>query len=274
MLDVFQLFVFGVIGGVLAGLLGIGGGIIFLLILSMMLPSLGVSDSHIVQYQLANSMVGVFFATLSSSFSLIRLKQFYYKQVAIVAVGSVLSSYLFFHFVVDTSWFTKDKFSVIVLTILSYMFLKVIKSTNRIIQVKSMKSVSALKYFLTGIGGGMLAALSGLGGGVVMVPVFYGWFKLDYKVAKSISLGVISITALMLTIKNLTVSTEQLSLYHIGYVIPKVAGGLSLGVVLGGCFGVSIGQKISSKTTSVIYAVFLLIFIAKKVIELINGYNS
>jgi len=274
MLEALLLLISGFLGGVLAGLLGIGGGIIFLLILSFILPVLGIADEEFVQYQLANSMVGVFFATLSSSISLIKIKQFYFKQVGLVAIGSVLASYITFQFVVNTSWFTREKFSVVILVILGYMLFRVIKSVAKPNKIVVLEKVSFVKFFLTGLGGGSIAALSGLGGGVIMVPMFYGWFKLDYKVAKSISLGVIAITALMLTIRNLFVETQNLEVFHVGYVIPKVAGLLSLGVIRGGYLGVILGQKLSSKTTSVIYAVFLLLFITKKVFEFINGYNS
>jgi uncharacterized membrane protein YfcA len=265
------LVVSGILGGLLAGLLGIGGGIVFLLILSFALPNIGVPPEELVQYKIANSIVGVFFATLSANLSLIKLKQFYGKQVLIVACGSVLFSLLALHFVVNTLWFTVEKFNIIIIILLMYMLFRVIRQVSRNTSEVDRRLISKKKYFFSGAMGGFIASLSGLGGGVIMVPIFYTVFKLNYNIAKSISIGVITITAFFMTIKNLLSTPENVfSEYHIGYVIPQISLILSLGVIIGGNLGVSLGQKISSRTTTVIYSLFLLVFITKKAFELFS----
>ena len=261
----------GLLGGVLAGLLGIGGGIVFLLILSVVLPNIGVPADEMVQYQLANSIVGVFFATLSANIALLKSKQFYPKQVLIVSIGSVFFSLIALFFVVNTSWFTRDKFNIVIVSILLYMLYRVIKQASTNTKEIAYNKISTKKYFLSGSAGGFIASISGLGGGVVMVPILYSMFKLNYKIAKSISLGVIMITAFFMTLQNLfTQPTLPFQEYHVGLIIPQISLYLALGVFIGGPLGVFLGRKLSARTTTVIYSLFLLVFIIKKTVELIS----
>ena len=108
-----------------------------MLILSFFLPNLGIADTSFVQYQLANSMVGVFFASVSSSIILIRLKQFYFRLVALVAIGSVVCSYFVFHFMVNTSWFTREMFSVVIL----FICCTVVRSTRQFVDIAKVDLV-------------------------------------------------------------------------------------------------------------------------------------
>jgi uncharacterized protein len=52
---------------------------------------------------------------------------------------------------------------------------------------------------LTGIVAGLLGALCGVGGGIVMVPAFVGWLGLDHKHAVATSMAVIILTAMAAT---------------------------------------------------------------------------
>jgi uncharacterized membrane protein YfcA len=55
---------------------------------------------------------------------------------------------------------------------------------------------------LTGLAAGLLGALCGVGGGVIMVPAFVGLMGLDHKQAVATSMAVIIVTALAATANN------------------------------------------------------------------------
>ena len=55
---------------------------------------------------------------------------------------------------------------------------------------------------LTGLAAGLLGALCGVGGGVVMVPAFVGLLGLGHKQAVATSMAVIIVTALAATANN------------------------------------------------------------------------
>jgi hypothetical protein len=65
---------------------------------------------------------------------------------------------------------------------------------------------------LIGALGGVIAALCGVGGGVVMVPLFVSFLGLDQKQAVGTSLAAIVLTALLASLKN---SSNQLVNWNI-----------------------------------------------------------
>ncbi|MCP4522578.1 MAG: sulfite exporter TauE/SafE family protein [Cytophagales bacterium] len=267
----FLLFLAGLLGGFLAGLIGIGGGVIYIFILEMAFVELGIKEAELAQFTIANSIFAVFFASFSANITLIRLKQFYWRQILLVAVGSILSSLLMLHFVVNTSWFSRDKFNVVVIFLLVYMLVKTFIQTNKQQDNVELNDVKKPWYSLGGIAGGTIASLSGLGGGVVMVPIFHSFLRLDIKQAKAISLGVISVTALMMTISNfMEQPNSEISVASQGLIVYPVSLLVSVGVIISAPFGVKFAQKWSSKTISFIYLFFLSAFIIKKVFDFIS----
>ena len=70
----------GFAGGVLAGLLGIGGGIIYVVILPYALRDVGVSTEYLAPLTIANSIFGVLFASFATNYLNIRDKDFYLRE--------------------------------------------------------------------------------------------------------------------------------------------------------------------------------------------------
>lgn len=90
-----------------------------------------------------------------------------------------------------------------------------------------------------GIVVGWFSALLGIGGGVLMVPVLYYFFKLPMSTSVGTSLAVIIPTALMGACKH----------YKLGHVNFTLAVILALGAVIGAYFG--------AQTTAFLPDVFL-----------------
>lgn len=270
MIETTVLVVCGLIGGVQAGLLGVGGGLIYILILEIFLDQLGIPSAEIHQFVIANSILAIFFGTLSSSIKLYRIKEFYIQHVVLASLGSIIVSLLLLHFFVNTSAYNKLHFDYLVLVLLIYMLFRVFKKAMSIAKSISLEHAPRNKFLFGGVAGGVIASLSGLGGGVIMVPVFNTMVGVDMKTARSISLGVITITAFFMSLNNLFESTQyQLTgVSQFGYILPSVTLPIVAGVLVGGPMGVSLAKKMSDKTVSIIYAVFLLFFIIKKTVDL------
>lgn len=267
-LYIFLLFA-GLLGGFLAGLIGIGGGVIYIFVLEIIFIELGILPQEIPQFTIANSIFAVFFASLSANISLIRLKQFYWKTILLVGVGSIITSLFLLAFVVNTSWFSKDKFNWIVILILLYMLLKLLFQQRKETIEKELKEVKPSSFILSGIAGGMISSISGLGGGVVMMPIFTSFLKLNIKKAKAISLGVICLTAFMMTLFNFTqIPISKIPVFSKGIIIFPISLLLALGVIISAPLGVKFAQKWSSKRISIIYIIFLSLFLLKKIITL------
>ena len=269
MLSFLYLFVAGLLGGFIAGLIGIGGGVIYIFVIPLALRHFGVSENEIVQYTVANSVFAILFASASANLALIKLDLFYKKEVMIIGVTSVIASLLALHFVVHTNWYSVGAFNTTIVFLLGYMIFTTLRSAKQVLVIP-LDSLKRWRLNLVGVAGGAIAALSGLGGGVVIIPMLNSLMKVEIKKASSISSGVIMITAFVMTVYSLFKAPSHIfHPYTMGYVVFPVALTLALGVVIASPFGVKTSRKLSSVTISYIYASFLVLVIIKKIIELI-----
>ncbi len=257
----------GAVGGTLAGLLGIGGGIVYVLILEYTLPYEGVLSPDLHRFVIVNSLACVFFASLSANIENIRCKDFYIKSVLWLGLPASVFTILTLKFIVEQSFFSRERYDIIIVTLLLYMVYKVFRSIEII--PKDISQVSKSKLSLTGLLGGVVASLSGFGGGVVMVPIMNGFYKIDIRIAKSISLGVISITALVALIYSFyTSSIAIVPKSAVGLIFPSVVLPISVGVVIASTLATRWSSRLSPKVISWVYVTFMLLFIAKKVVEM------
>ena len=126
----FFLFISGLIGGFLGGLLGIGGGIIYIVVIPVALSGIGVPRDEIVQYTIANSVFASFFSSLSANVILIKNQVFYVREVLIMGCIGIVASLLLLQYVVNTSWYSKDTFNLVIVVLLLYMLLKTILNAS------------------------------------------------------------------------------------------------------------------------------------------------
>jgi uncharacterized membrane protein YfcA len=71
-------------------LLGIGGGIIYIVVIPVALTGIGVPREEVVQFTIANSVFASFFSSFSANFILFKNKSFYLKEVLIMSsVGTL-----------------------------------------------------------------------------------------------------------------------------------------------------------------------------------------
>ena len=262
----------GLAGGFLAGLLGIGGGILYILILPVALSSIGVPEQEIVQYTIANSLFGTFAASLSGSISLFRKGEIYLREVLVVGVVSVLAGLLSLHYIVNTPYYSQRAFNVIVIIILGFVLVKTIMRAKRDPAYDENMPHKNLILSGSGFAGGLIASLSGLGGGAVIVPILNIGMRMDIKRAKSISLGMIVLSSISMTIFN---SFEEpaynVQMYNTGYLVWPIALTLSGGVVIASPLGVAVGRRLPSHIISYVFSVFILIVIGLKSYNLIEA---
>jgi uncharacterized protein len=262
------LFITGLIGGFVAGFLGVGGGIIYIIVLPYALSYVGISEAEIVQFTIANSILGTFFSALFSTFNHWKNNEVYLRYILYISICGILTSLLSLYFIVNTPFYSRDKFNLVVIGLLVFMFCSTLLRAKRKSYDGNFRP-NPLKLIAIGASSGLVASLSGLGGGIIIIPLLNGVIKLNIKVAKTISLGVIMITSLAIVIYNATESiSNQIEVLHYGYIVPQVSLPIILGAILAATFGVRLGRKVKAENISYIFAGFVLIVILKKVYEL------
>lgn len=269
MSELLILFIIGLLGGFLAGLLGIGGGALYVLILPYLLLDMGFPKDEIVQYTVANSLFGTMFAALAGNLTLLKRNEFYWKEVLIIGGFGTICSILILRFVVNTEFYQRDQFNLIVIILMIYIaIITIIQSKKPIGGAYEKRASNAL---LGGIGlcAGAVSALSGLGGGTTIIPVLNSGLKVSMHKAKAISLGVIFITSLSLSVSSLLEAPmNDYANQNTGYIVWPLAIAVSIGVVIGSPFGVIVARRLSNRVISYIFVFFVLVVIVDKLIQL------
>ena len=268
MIDLFWLILAGIGGGILAGLLGIGGGIIYVLVLPYALSNAGIPIEHFPQFIIANSIFGVLFASLTSNILNIHKRDFYLDESLWVGLPGALFSIFILTTIVSQSWYSITWFYVLLILFLAFMLISFFLQRKKDLKKPKIKK-REIRLGLAGIVGGSLASLTGLGGGAAVVPILTTQLHLDIKMARSISLAMIFITSVALTAFNLVKNPGiDLLPYQYGYIYFPVALPLTLGVLLGTPIGSKLGRLFSSTTIKVLFSILILAVIIEKLIFL------
>jgi uncharacterized membrane protein YfcA len=109
----------------------------------------------------------------------------------------------------------------------------------------------ALIAIVTGLAAGLLGALCGVGGGIVMVPAFVALLGLEHKQAVATSMAVIILTAIAATLNN----TRANNL--IDWKIVLIVGAAS---AVAAWFGSDLMRSLSNQTLTRIFGALLLLF--------------
>ena len=105
---------------------------------------------------------------------------------------------------------------------------------------------------LIGVAAGVLGALCGVGGGLVMVPAFVMALGMTQKSAVATSLAVIVVTALSGTISNMTSASKL-----IDWKLVLITG---IGAGLAAWFGADLMRSLKSPMLTKIFAITVIFF--------------
>jgi uncharacterized protein len=260
--DLILLLVAGLTGGIIAGMLGIGGGMIYALIFTHYFKnfkSLNIPDDILVKILVANSAFALVFVGISGSIRQFLSKNFYLKPVLWIGLGVLFSSITTTLILSYTTIYGKRQFTLFFAIIMIPIMLKMLFQKNDL-STKKRLDPKSVYYVLTGLLSGTVTALSGLGGGFIMIPVLNGLFNFPMKKAVSVSLGVIAIVAIELSIYNLFY--VDFSQFHIPYSKGALVFPMVLPVIFGVTIGTPIGVKISHKLPNSILRFTFVLFCA------------
>lgn len=104
---------------------------------------------------------------------------------------------------------------------------------------------------LTGLAAGLLGALCGVGGGILMVPTFVGLLGLDHKQAVATSMAVIIVTALGATANNARANN---------LIDWKIVAAVGLASMVAAWFGSDLMRGLSNQTLTRFFGCVLVVF--------------
>ncbi len=270
--DFFILFFLGSIGAFLSGFLGVGGGIVYIPILDYFLGKLGLSDDNLVKAILANSLFTIIFSGSVSSYKQYRIGNFYPKEILFTATTGAVTAVLMTMLIKSGTWYSKSVFNYVFATMLLVIAVRMFLLSNP--SYTEEKQVKPISYYITGFFAGIITAMSGLGGGVVMTPTFTDVFKINIKKASAISNGVIPLFAIAVGVLNLsTPATQQVSDWQVGFIVFPVVIPMILSTFLFAPLGVITAQKANQKVIRMVFATFVSIVFVKTLLAIIKQYQ-
>lgn len=267
LIDILLLIVAGALGGFLSGLLGVGGGIIFIPILDFAFKYYGFPKEETVVLLLANSLFIIFFTGIVNSYKQYRIKNFHPVLILYTAVPAIVSALLLTFLIKSGTWYSKDKFNIVFLAVLAPLIFRML-ATRKKVHAEGAEQTNKKYFSVVGFFTGFVTALSGLGGGIIMVPLFTDILKVDIKKAASISAGVVPLIALSVSASYLFSSpTAPIPLPHVGYIVYYLTLPMIAGTFVAVGYGIRFAHSLPSPVIKTIFALFALAVMSKIIIE-------
>ena len=251
--------------GILIGMLGVGGGVIFVPSLYYLLPYFGVSSASVLYFAISISLLsGAIAASFSTTFHLYA-KNVDVKKGLLFALGSSLAAFVSVIFVTSVGpEFLKIIFAVILFIVAIYMLLDM--------QFKSKSGrtrESKLCYLpIIGLSVGVLASFTGLGGGVIFLPVLHYLYLLNTKMAVGTSSFVTALTMISASLSFFVHQENWTDSFNIAHLGIFVALPLGVGAIAGAKFGFNLVKKLKPHSIKKIFAVLLIMVVAKIIFSL------
>ncbi len=262
MLFIFISCVFlGALVGFLAGLLGIGGGLVVVPALVYLLPQLGIGNEVIMPMALATSLSAIVMTSSSAAFAHHKNKNIPWDiakpLMFIVAFGALLGAFIADHLSAQA---LTNFFASAVIMLASYM----------LVSIRSQRSSampSKAKLQLISLITGMVASLMGMAGGAILVPVLiYFGMPLRHCIGIATVCGVMVALFGSLGYIISGFGNELLPEWSFGYVYLPALLGVVLTSSLFAPIGVKYATKLPVQTLKKAFAVFLILVAMKMII--------
>jgi len=268
--------------GLLGSMLGVGGGIIIVPILTL---ALGIP----IQYAIGSSLVSIVINACTATGVYVRMHMTNLKLGLLLACtlvpGAVVGAFM-------GAKLSSTVLSVIFGILLFYVAYSMIpKKPHKLREELIEAQVSATEgshrqdgwlddsYFdpavkqeigyhvqrpgvgmVTGFFGGIISRMLGIGGGIINVPVMSQVMKVPVK-------ATVATSSLLLCFTTMTGSL--IYAYH-GFVLPYLIAPLCISVYIGSRLGAAIAHRVHSKVLMVFFAVFLALTAAIMILRALN----
>jgi uncharacterized membrane protein YfcA len=242
----------GVIAGVLAGLLGIGGGLVIVPMLVFTLTWQGAPNEHIMHLALGASMASIIFTSVSSFWAHHKRGAVHWDIVRRIVPGILVGTFL--------GTFIASRMSTNFLKVFFVLFLYYVAS--QMLLNKKPKPARQLpgQIGMSGAGAviGVVSSLVGIGGGTLSVP-FMMWCNIAVHEAIGTSAAIGFPIAVAGTVGYIIngLKVSGLPAYSLGFVYLPALAGIVASSVLTAPLGVRLAHSLPVPKLKRVFAVLL-----------------
>lgn len=268
------LILIGLLGGLVAGMLGVGGGIIFTPVLFILFDG---NVENPVLWAIATSLLCTTAASAGSIRKHITMNNLFLKESVLTGIAGILGVSLG-KFITLSEWYSRKEFAAFFSILLIYTAWSMFNrpkqaSVNQKYDPSDSPFVTLPKALLIGGIGGVVAVLAGVGGGIVMVPIMTLMLGIHFRKAISISafsILVISVSAWVQLSFETPISTS-LSGVALGYVDFGTALPLIIGAISGAGIGTWLTGKINKERLQMAFGILSLLIAIRLIWVFFNG---
>jgi len=271
------LLVIGAIVGYYSGLIGTGGNIILIPVFDILFHYLKIPETEVVKFIIAHSFFITAFTGLSVSYKQFKAKNLHVKEVLFISIAGMITAFFMTELIKNGSWYHKSDFDLVFFTLLLILAIRMLffKQPPPPISDNHLNK----PYFpIIGIVAGLISSLSGLGGGIIVIPILTDILKTPLKKASSISIGVVAMLAIPISVSYLSIDARS-AMQHVlplqvGYISMFIAAPVLIGVFSTTGWGVRTAQKSNPNTLRLILGIVVILLCAKMVYGFIaNSYT-
>ncbi|MCY7353975.1 MAG: sulfite exporter TauE/SafE family protein [Lysobacter sp.] len=246
----------GVAAGVLAGLLGVGGGLILVAALVWLLPLHGVPRDAAMHAALASSMASIVMTAASSAYAHHRRGSVLWPTVAWMVPGLLLGGWLGSLFAVGLS---ADVLRMFVATYCFIAAAQLVFGKHKTRGDDAAIVPRGAGMSAAGVGIGAVSAVVGIGGGSMTVPLLVWHGVLPVRAVGTSSACGVAIGIASALGYALHAPAGALPAHAIGYVYLPAAIGVAITSVLAAPLGTRLAHAISGPALKRIFAGFLVL---------------
>ena len=258
MLIYLLLFATGLFSGFLAGLFGIGGGVILVPVFWYLFSFYGIPDSEAFKLSIATSLAVIAVTTfVTSGFHLLKgnLERKDVLNLLVYIISGVAVGALVSHFLPGSA--LKKAFSVF----LFLVALRMITERKSLFELKGSNFLVPTAVFLSAVS----STLFGIGGGVVVNSLLFSFSEMRASEVVALASGVSFLNALFGTLIYALIPAETFVNWQLGYVYLPAAFLVSVGALLGSRAGLLILRRVSHSNLKRAFGI-LLIFLSLKIL--------
>ena len=260
-------WIIGAIAGMLAGLLGVGGGLFIVPMLLFILPLTGVQSEQLMTIAVASSLATIVFTSIASVRAHHLARKVHWDIVKAWIPGLILGAIIGV-LIADMApqEFPKTLFGLCALAV-AWKMMSAVRHV-RPMEASTPRIPKKPWQYLHATWIATASSLIGIGGGAFSVPLLKQWrVPINEAVATSSAIGLpLSIAA---TISFIVIGWDQQELpnYTFGYLYwPAIIGIVSSSVIFAP-LGAKLAHRISKSKLSALFALFLLIVGLKIILD-------